>query len=252
VLNADYNLHGTLATTHPCAPMMMVSGPLRHELAINCSSNCFGQGWRANATIGRALSLILMNVGGAKPAVMDRSTMGSPAKYSFCFGENEEESPWAPYHVRRGFARDDSVVTVMAAEPPHNINDHGSNSGDGILTTFASTMAQAGANTIYGGGPSIVVVGPEHAATLARDKWTPEKIQQHLFERARVPEANVSPENRERYAETGHVPENGFYKIAPNADAIHVLVAGGPGKHSAWISSFGGTAVISVRVKQLR
>ncbi len=252
VLNADYNLHGTLATTHPCAPMMLVSGPLRHELSINCGSNCFGQGWRANATIGRALSLILMNVGGAKPAVMDRSTMGSPAKYSFCFGENEEESPWAPYHVRRGFARDDSVVTVMAAEPPHNINDHGSNSGDGILTTFASTMAQAGANTIYGGGPSIVVIGPEHAATLARDKWTPEKIQQHLFERARVPETNVSPENRERYAETGHVPENGFYKIAPNAESIHVLVAGGPGKHSAWIPSFGGTAVISVRVKQLR
>ena len=72
----------------------------------------------------------------------------------------------APYHVRRGFAREDSVVTVMAAEPPHNINDHGSNSGDGILTTFASTMAQAGANTIYGGGPSIVVVGPEHAAAI--------------------------------------------------------------------------------------
>jgi len=105
VLNADYNLHGTLATTHPCAPMVMVSGPLRHELAINCGSNCFGQGWRANATIGRALGLILLNVGGAKPAIMDRSTMGSPAKYSFCFGENEEESPWAPYHVRRGFAR---------------------------------------------------------------------------------------------------------------------------------------------------
>src|SRR5579864_2554968 len=72
VLNADYNLHGTLATTHPCAPMMMVSGPIRKELEINCGSNCFGQGWRANATIGRALSLILMNVGGAKPAVMDR------------------------------------------------------------------------------------------------------------------------------------------------------------------------------------
>ena len=252
VLNADYNLHGTLATTHPCAPMVMVSGPLRHELSINCSSNCFGQGWRANATIGRALELILLNVGGAKPGLMDRSTMGSPAKYSFCFGENAEESPWAPYHVRRGFAPDDSVVTVMAAEPPHNINDHGSNSGDGILTTFASVMAQAGANTIYGGGPSIVVVGPEHAATLARDKWTTETIQQHLYEKARVPEGNVSPENRERYAETGHVPENGFYKIAPDPEFIHVLVAGGPGKHSAWIPSFGGTAVISMRVKQLR
>jgi len=252
VLNADYNLHGTLATTHPCAPMVLVSGPLRHELSINCGTNCFGQGWRANATIGRALGLILMNVGGAKPGIMDRSTMGSPAKYSYCFGENEEESPWTPYHVRRGFARDDSVVTVMSAEPPHNINDHGSNSGEGILTTFASVMGQAGANTIYGQGPSIVVIGPEHAATLQRDNWTIEAIQQRLYERARVPEANVSPENRDRYAETGKVPENGSYTIAPGPDFIHVLVAGGPGKHSAWIPSFGGTAVISIRVKQLR
>src|SRR5258708_16909757 len=156
--------------------MMLVSGPLRHELSINCGSNCFGQGWRANATIGRALGLILLNVGGAKPAIMDRSTMGSPDKYSFCFGENEEESPWAPYHVRRGFAREDSVVTVMAAEPPHNINDHGSNSGEGILTTFASTMAQAGPNTIYGGGPSLVLLGPQHPPPPARPTRATETI----------------------------------------------------------------------------
>ena len=252
VLNSDYNLHGTIATTHPCAPMMLVNGPLRHTLGINCGHNCFGQGWRANATIGRALQLILMNVGGAKPAIMDRSTQGSPAKYSFCFGENEEESPWEPFHVRHGFSPDDSVVTVMSAEPPHNINDHGSNSGEGILITFASVMAQAGANTMYGKGPSMFVIGPEHAATLKRDNWTIKAIQQRLFETGRVAADRVSPENRERYAETGHVPENGFYKIAPGPDDIHVLVAGGAGKHSAWIPSFGGTAVISMRVKQLR
>ena len=76
VLNPDYNLHGTLATTHPCAPMMLVSGPARRTLDINCGSNCFGQGWRANATIGRALQLILLNIGGARPGVMDRATHG--------------------------------------------------------------------------------------------------------------------------------------------------------------------------------
>ena len=143
VLKDEYNLHGTLATTHPCAPMVMVNGPLRQTLDINCSSNCFGQGWRANATIGRALELILLNVGGAKPGVMDRSTHGSPAKYAFCFGENEEESPWEPYHVRRGFAPEDSVVTVMAGEPPHNINDHASSSAEGILTTISQVDCRA-------------------------------------------------------------------------------------------------------------
>ena len=140
----------------------------------------------------------------------------------------------------------------MAAEPPHNINDHGSNSGDGILTTFASTMAQAGANTIYGGGPSIVVIGPEHAATLARDKWTAETIQQHLYETARVPEANVSPENRERYAETGHVPENGFYKIAPTPTPFTCWWPAAPASTRPGSRASAARRSISVRVKQLR
>ncbi len=199
VLTPEYNLHGTLATTHPCAPMVLVNGPLRERLGINCGGNCFGQGWRANATIGRALELILLNIGGAKPAVMDRSTQGSPAKYSFCFGENEEASPWEPYHVRRGFDPSDSVVTVMSGEGPHNINDHASTTGDGLLTTMSASIAQPGANTIYGKGPYVVVIGPEHAATLHRDGWTIPALQQALYERARVPLSSVSPENRAQY-----------------------------------------------------
>ena len=249
VLAPDYNLHGTLATTHPCAPMVMVNGPLRKALDINCGSNCFGQGWRANAAIGRALQLIILNVGGGKPGVMDRSTQGSPAKFAFCFGENEEENPWAPYHVRRGFAADDSVVTVMSGEAPHNINDHGSTTAEGLMTTFAATIAQPGANTIYGKGPFFVVVGPEHAATFARDGWTIENLRDAIWERARVPVANVSAENADTYITTGHKPVNGFFPICRGPEDIHISVAGGPGKHSAFIPSFGGTAVISTRVK---
>lgn len=249
VLAPEYNLHGTLATTHSCAPMLLVNGPLRHALGINCGSNCFGQGWRANAAIGRALGLILLNVGGGKPAVMDRSTFGSPAKYSFCFGENQEESPWAPYHVRRGFDAEDSVVTVMSAEPNHNLNDHGSTTGEGLLTTFAGAIASPAANTVYAKGPYLVAFGPEHAATLGRDGWTVEAIQQFLYDRARVPVSQVSRENQAIYEESGHTPQDGFYKVAPTPQDIHVLVAGGPGKHSAWIPSFGGTAAVSVRVK---
>ena len=94
-------------------------------------SSLLGQGFRANATIGRALQLILLNIGGARPGEMDRATQGSPAKYTFCFGENEEESPWEPFHVRLGYAADESVVTLMAAEGPHNINDHASVTGEG-------------------------------------------------------------------------------------------------------------------------
>ena len=249
VLVADYNLHGTLATTHSCAPMVMVNGPARLALNINCGTNCFGQGWRANAAIGRALQLILNNIGGAKPAIMDRSTFGSPAKYTFCFGENEEESPFAPYHVRQGFAADESVVTVMSAEPNHNLNDHGSTTGIGLLTTFAGGIASPAANTIYAKGPYFLILGPEHAATLARDNWTIPRIQEFLYDKARVPVSMVSRENAQIYAEAGHFPEDDHYKVAPTPDDIHIAVAGGAGKHSAWIPSFGGTAAISIRVK---
>jgi hypothetical protein len=249
VLHPDYNLHGTLATTHPCAPVVIVNGPLRKQLGINCGPNCFGQGTRANATIGRALELVLLNIGGAKPGVMDRSTQGSPAKFAFCFGENEEESPFPPYHVRRGFDPGDSVITVMSGEGPHNINDHASTSGEAILTTMIGSIAQPGSNQIYGKGPYIVVLGPEHAATLARDGWTAPALQEALWKRARVHVSRVSPENVQQYVDTGHPPVNDELMLAPTPEDIHIFVAGGAGKHSAWIPSFGGTAVVSTRVR---
>lgn len=249
VLEPDFNLHGTLATTHSCAPMVMISGPIRKELNVNCSSNCFGQGWQANATIGRALGLMLLNIAGAKPGEMDRSTQGNPAKFTFCFGENEEENPWAPYHVQRGFKPTDSVVTVMSGEGPHNLNDHGSTTGDGLLTTFAGGMATPGANTVYGKGPSFIIIGPEHAATLKRDGFTIETIREELWQRSRIHISRVSKGNLDTYASTGHKPEGDYLRIGRSPQDLHITVAGGPGKHSAFIPSFGGTMVACTRIQ---
>lgn len=248
VQDPSYNLHGTLATTHPCGQLMVVNGPIRKTLDINCGSNCMGQGRRANATIGRALQLILLNIGGAKPGEMDRSTHGSPAKFSYCFGENEEESPFAPYHVRRGFAAGESIVTTMAAEPPHNINDHASNTGEGLIATIAGTMSQAGSNNLYLKGPSFVVLGPEHAQTLARDGWTPETIQEALYERSKVHISRISRENLESWAGQGRDPVKDHYHPAGSPAHINVVVAGGAGKHSVFIPSFGNTAAVSARI----
>ena len=248
VLDPAYNLHGTLATTHPCAQLMLVNGPMRRQLDINCGSNCLGQGRRANATIGRALQLVLLNVGGAKPGEMDRATQGSPAKYSYCFGENEEESPFAPYHVRKGFAATDSVVTTMAAEAPHNINDHSSTTGDGLLTTIAGTMCQVGSNTVYLAGPCFVVLGPEHAQTMHRDGLTIASIQEALFERSKVPIARISAENLQRFAEMDRPPVKDHYHLGDTPADINVVVAGGAGKHSVYITSFGNTAAPSARI----
>ena len=249
VLVPEYNLHGTLATTHPCGPGLIVSGPIRHEIGINCGGNCFGQGNRTNAAIGRALQLTLLNVGGGKPGEMDRSTQGSPAKYSFCFGENEEESPWEPYHVRRGFKAEDSIVTTSASEPPHNINDHASTTGEGILTTVAGTISEPGTNNIYGKGPYMIVFGPEHAQTIHRDGFSIADVQQKLYQQSAVPVSRVSKEQQHHYeSERDQTPVNGRYYLSPSPEDIHVLVAGGAGKHSAFIPTFGATAVCSVKI----
>jgi hypothetical protein len=248
VLAPAYNLHGTLATTHSCAPMVMLSGPIVETLGINSGSNCFGQGTRANATIGRALGLILLNVGGAKPGEMDRSTQGSPAKFAFCFGENEAENPWDSYRERHGFDAGDSVATVMAGEAPHNINDHASHTGEGLLTTFGNTISQPGANTIYAKGPYFVVIGPEHAQTLHRDGFSMRNIQEELYERSKVHVSRVSLENQESYAGMDREMIGDYYYLTESPDDIHVTVAGGAGKHSAFVPSFGGTAAISTRI----
>ncbi|MDL5159083.1 hypothetical protein [Actinomycetospora termitidis] len=242
-----YNLHGTLATTHPCAPMVLVSGSAR--AGFHGGGNCFGPGNRRNATLGRALSLVLLHVGGARPGTLDRSTQGSPAKYTFSFAESDE-SPWAGLPSRRGFDDGEPVVSVMAAEPPHNVNDHGSTTGDGILTTIAGTMAETGSNNVYVRGPHLLVLGPEHAATLHRDGWDPVSIREHLWKTARIPVEKVSPGNREQFVEWGVKPDGDAYTVSTGPEQLHVAVAGGAGKHSAWIPSFGGTELVSVRVRR--
>ena len=119
-----FNLNGVQATTHMASPLLVVNGPVRNEIDMNAGCNTFGSGNRANATIGRAIRMILLNVGGAWPGDLDKSTLGSPAKYTYCIAENEEESPFVPYHVEKGYAESDSTVFVMAAEPPHSVTNH--------------------------------------------------------------------------------------------------------------------------------
>src|SRR4030067_1168677 len=110
-MNEDrFNLFGVQGNTHPCAPRGMVNGPIRKKLDLNCGYGVFGPAWRANATIGRAIRLVLINIGGAVPGTLDKATQGHPGKFSFCIAENEVESPWEPLHVERGFPREASTV----------------------------------------------------------------------------------------------------------------------------------------------
>jgi hypothetical protein len=139
-----FNLNGVQATTHMAAPLLIVNGPVAAAIGMNGGCNAFGSGNRANATIGRALRLVLLNVGGGRPGDLDKSTLGHPGKYTYCVAENEAASPWAPYHVEKGFAPDDSTVFVLAAEPPHSVTNHVADDPEGILDSVASAMSTIG------------------------------------------------------------------------------------------------------------
>jgi hypothetical protein len=241
--SADFNLIGMQTTTHPCGLLAIVQGAVARELRMNAGHGCMGPGNRANASMGRAMRLILQNIGGAVPGTTDKATQGSPAKAGFCFAENEAESPWPPLRTTLGFGVDDSCVTVAAAEGPHNINDHGSRDGESILNTVAQTMATVGNNNLYVGGDHFVVFGPEHAQSVAQAGFSREDVQRYLFEHACVPVDRISAQKLEELTSWGGYADRleawgRRIPLARGAELLHVLVAGGAGKHSCWIPTF--------------
>ena len=253
VAEEKFNLLGIQVTTHPCGTLIVVNGPIAKKLNINSQGNAFGPGARANATIGRALRLILLNIGGGIPQQTDKSTQGQAAKYTNCIAENEEDSPWKPLHVERGFKPEDSAVTVFAAEGSHNINDHSSNTGKGILMTAAATMATGGNNNlIYFTGEHILIFGPEHAATVAKDSFSKEEVKDFIFEHARLPMKRLSPENiQARKAAPqnfGEFVDAEFVPVAKREDIV-VMVLGGPGKHSCCVPTFGMSYSVTKQIK---
>jgi len=182
MLDPSFNLYGVQATTHPVAPLLIVHGPIAAELGVHSGSGCFGPGFRANATIGRAIRLILLNIGGAWPGRHDMATQGSPAKFSYCIAERVDASPWGALH-------EDNVVTVFGGEPPHNVNDHVSTTAAGILATVADTAVSLGSNVgwYFSQSQLMIVLGPEHAKTIAGDGLSRADVQRFVFEHARLP-----------------------------------------------------------------
>jgi hypothetical protein len=246
-----FNLYGIQATTHVCAPLVIVNGPVAKELDINSGHNAFGPGWRANATIGRAIRLALVNIGGAIPALGDMSTFGAPSKYSYLAAENEEASPWEPLHVERGVPRAASAVTVIGAECPHNVNDHESITAEGILTTIAGTLATTGNNDVYYRAQPLVVMGPEHAQTVADGGFSKADVKRFLHERAQLPMGRFSKENIERRLRVtwkerlGAAGLEAPVPMVQRPEDILIAVIGGAGKHSAVIPTFGATQAVT-------
>jgi len=244
--HVPFNLNGVQATTHMASPLLVVNGPVRREIGMNAGCNVFGSGNRANATIGRALRLVLLNVGGGWPGLLDKSTLGHPGKYTYCIAENEEESPLAPYHVEKGFRPEDSTVFVIAAEPPHSVTNHFADDPEGILDSVCSAMSTICNNNAVSAGHCAVVLGPEHARTIGRHGWKRQDIRYYLWAHAGNKWKDLYGNGRYGKVYNRNLPV--WYKrepeartpIVPGPDNIHLFVAGGEaGRFSAFIPGWG-------------
>lgn len=255
MVDPAFNLYGIQTTTHCVAPLMIVNGPLVQTLKVHAKGSLFGPGPWDNGALGRAVRLILLNIGGGVPVTIDKATMGQPGKFSFCIAENEEDSPWGSLAAERGIAAGTSSVTVVGAEAPHNINDHETTTAGGLLTMIAGTMAQTGQNNVHYSGEPLLLLCPEHAATIAAEGYTKDDVKRALYEMARVPLSKFSPENIERrmarkfpllYKDR---PLDTGVTIAKRWEDFMIAVAGGPGKHSMYLPTFGGTLAVTRAVR---
>jgi len=243
-----FNLHGMSASTHFSAPLIVVNGPIRSRIGLNSSFGVFGPGYRANATIGRALRLLMINIGGARAGETSMSTFGHPGRYTYCIAEHEEASPWEPYHVSRGFAPEISAVTLFAGEAPHGISDHASRTAKALAGSLGWSMAGVWNSKhfpLY--SHTMLVVGPEHARTFADDGWSRERLARHLYESVRMPYGTLLPDDDHgegtnlRYGKTPPAPDALIPKF-PSPEEIHIVVAGGTaGRFSVAIPGWLGT-----------
>jgi hypothetical protein len=182
-----FNIHGVAATTYFVGPVIVVNGPVRARIGMNSGINALGPGNRANATIGRALNLVVRNVGGSIPGGIDRSTMGSPGKYTFCFPEAEEGSPWEPLAVERGFTPDASTVTLFAGNGPHEVVDQVSRTPESLARSFAAQLRTVWHPKLALNHDALVAVAPEHARTFGAAGWSKARLREFIQQELAVP-----------------------------------------------------------------
>jgi len=239
-----FNLLGVATTTGSATPALIVNGPVAAALEMNAGANALGPGNRANATIGRALRLILQNAAGARPGETDMATLGQPGKYTFCFAENEADNPWEPLHAERGFERTASVVTAIGVSGTIEIVDSESITAADLARTITQSMLLAGnigSSGMLGGGEPLIILPPEHANVFAREGYTKLQVKEVLYESARLPVASLSTAMQERLARRGSAtgPDSDL-RIAERPQDIMIVVAGGVGRKAAYVPSWSG------------
>jgi hypothetical protein len=227
---AEFALHGLVATTYPAGPTIVVSGPYAEQIGMNAGGNALGQGNRANLAIGRALQLVVRNVGGGRPGPEDRATHGQPGKLSSCFAERTADSPWEPLSVEHGLPAGDTSVTVLATEAPRVIVDQLARDPEGLCASLAPALESVAHPKLRLAFDAMLVVGPEHARVYRQAGWSKRQVRERLFELTTTPAGELargaggSPEGVEPHLVTD--PDMPVAKFAA-PDRITIVHAGG-------------------------
>ena len=243
-------IHELSSVTNSTGVLILVNGPIRKQIGLNCTDNLLSPGNRANSTIARAIRLILINVFEQRPGLLDRGCMGSPSKHNLCFGEDEENSPWEAFHVSKGFSPDDSTVTVASIQDPAMVsNRYSSGNGEGIMDSVADAMASHGLSTYFNRGVQwFWIVGHWHSEYLSRFGWDKESMQRYVQKEAWRSKAQlkrlgairgeVMPEDEDDPVFAAYKPED-----------IHIIKAGGnSGIYSEVIMNYYGVFATTVKI----
>jgi hypothetical protein len=252
VLEPEFNLNGVAITTNPAAPMIVVNGPIRRQIDLNCRDGCLGPGWRANATIGRALRLILHTLGGDVPGPVSKALLSTPARYSFCFGEDEENSPWTPLHVDRGLPAGSSAVTVIAVDSVlFNCALPYFDKGTRFCEIAGIAFSNLGANDRNGAGQPSVILQATLARRLEEQGLSKKDFQQKLFDCSRIPEAecrDLPPYLAHGYPDKRRA--DGWVQPCETPDEMLLIVAGGElPAYAAVCPSFSDTKAVTKEIK---
>ena len=233
------SVHGPSASTSGMGFLTIVNGPIAPKIGLNAGENLFGPGWRANATIGRAIRLLLRNVCGAVPGVLDRSCFGHPGKFTYCIAEDEAHSPWEPLHAERGIPREQSAVTVFAGSAPIQVSSSTSPEPEAILRAVADAMGSCG-RLFVANGEFVVVVAGEHRRRLVDRQWSKKDVRAFLHQAVQRTVEDLARMGRHAPPAT---PEEGRRRVPAVAspDDILVVAAGGDaGSYTAVISGWSG------------
>jgi len=225
--DAQYNLHGTSASTGGAAPFIVVNGPVRTLIGMNATHNVLGNGNRANATIGRAIRLVLINVLGVIPGEMDRSTLGHPGKFTFCIAEDEEDSPWTPLAQEREIPEGQSAVTVMAAGAPRQIMNEWTADPEQILETFAAEMRHNMLTYSVWAGNYVLVIPKQLRDLLVAAGWQKRDIREYIFRSARVIRSDWAKIGKANIVDRSGGPMQEFTALKEPSDLL-IVAAGGP------------------------